>query len=192
MEIKARPTLGFRDAVKLAISRKMEVKGRSRRSEFWWFMVFMFIVNIVVSILTMFSQTLSTVVGLLVLLLCVPVTVRRLHDRSHSAWWVYLCFLSVVFINVYILWSGVIDMMNSVNADLEEIYVSLMTPVYAIPSFIATITSIAIFIFALLDSDAMPNKYGESPKYYIEGNDEPAVSVPDQPTEDATIDANSI
>jgi len=83
-------------------------------------------------------------------------------------------------------------MMNSVNADLEEIYVSLMTPVYAIPSFIATITSIAIFIFALLDSDAMPNKYGESPKYYIEGNDEPAVSVPDQPTEDATIDANSI
>ena len=35
----AKPQLGFSEAVKLAFGKITQMSGRSRRSEFWWFML---------------------------------------------------------------------------------------------------------------------------------------------------------
>ena len=43
------PQLDFVTAVKLAIARIKDMEGRSRRSEFWWTMLALFIVNIILA-----------------------------------------------------------------------------------------------------------------------------------------------
>ena len=87
----------FREAVDVCLKRKYFFKfaGRAPRSEFWWFAVFMWCVNFVTGLLAMiFPPTLGASLVVLVSLLLFPaslgVSVRRLHDRELSGWWLLL------------------------------------------------------------------------------------------------------
>lgn len=103
----------FSDSIRTCLRDKyITFSGRASRSEFWWFMLFYWLVIAGVSLLTIgvsgaFSGpgngglgvgTLFLVlVGVAVLGLFLPllsVTVRRLHDRDMSGWW-YLLVLVV-------------------------------------------------------------------------------------------------
>ena len=82
----------FRDAVKICLTMKYcSFKGRASRSEFWWFCLFTFILNIIVallgSLLPALGSIVSAVQALWLLLPTVGVTTRRLHDRNFSGWW---------------------------------------------------------------------------------------------------------
>jgi len=80
-------------------------EGRARRSEYWYFALFYFLVIFVLAIVDGVTGTLNEEVGigllsgLFVLATFVPtiaVTVRRLHDTDRSGWWVLLEFLPIV------------------------------------------------------------------------------------------------
>ena len=45
----ATPQLGFMDAVKICLKKYFDFKGRARRSEYWWFMLAIYIVNAVIN-----------------------------------------------------------------------------------------------------------------------------------------------
>ncbi|MEM6612327.1 MAG: DUF805 domain-containing protein [Cyanobacteria bacterium P01_C01_bin.72] len=75
--------------------------GRARRSEFWYFNLINFLINL--SIL-LFSALLPQELGGLVLLLfyiynfgvflpSLAVTIRRLHDTGKSGWWCLINFI---------------------------------------------------------------------------------------------------
>lgn len=69
--------------------------GRARRRQFWMFTI----VNLVVSIglqLVVKSHVPYLVYSLAVTIPMLAVTVRRLHDTSHSAWWLLIGALPVV------------------------------------------------------------------------------------------------
>ena len=69
--------------------------GRARRREFWMFTV----VNIVVTIalqLVVKSPVPYLVYSLGVTVPTLAVTVRRLHDTSHSAWWLLIGVVPIV------------------------------------------------------------------------------------------------
>jgi uncharacterized membrane protein YhaH (DUF805 family) len=69
--------------------------GRARRREFWMFTV----VNIVVTIalqLVVKSHVPYLVYSLAVTIPTLAVTVRRLHDTSHSAWWLLIGVVPIV------------------------------------------------------------------------------------------------
>jgi uncharacterized membrane protein YhaH (DUF805 family) len=69
--------------------------GRARRREFWMFTI----VNIVVSIglqLVVKSHVPYLAYSLAVAIPMLAVTVRRLHDTSHSAWWLLIGVLPIV------------------------------------------------------------------------------------------------
>lgn len=91
-KVTAKPQLGFGEAVKLAMSRLTDIKGRSRRSEFWWsmlaFIIVYFIVNSIFELVLplMAAQIIST----FLMLLAMPLTIRRLQDTGKSMWWVRL------------------------------------------------------------------------------------------------------
>ncbi|MBF9032771.1 DUF805 domain-containing protein [Rhodobacterales bacterium HKCCE2091] len=76
--------MNFMDAVKICFNKYVDFTGRARRSEFWWFFLFQFLVNLVLGWIP--------IVGLIAMLgLVLPglaVAVRRLHDTDRSGWWV--------------------------------------------------------------------------------------------------------
>ncbi len=79
--------------------------GRARRQEYWFFVLFNFIIGtalIFVDALigTFNPQTgmgvLSGLYGLAVFIPALAVTVRRLHDTSRTGWWLLLVFLPLI------------------------------------------------------------------------------------------------
>ena len=82
----------FKEAVTLCLTKKYcRLKGRASRSEFWWFCLFTFILNLLVallgSLLPALGSIVSAVQALWLLQPTVGVTTRRLHDRNMSGWW---------------------------------------------------------------------------------------------------------
>ncbi|TVQ71104.1 MAG: DUF805 domain-containing protein [Balneolaceae bacterium] len=81
--------------------------GRSRRTEFWSFVLFHLIILIVLRIIDGFAGTsvmISTIYVLGVLLPMIAVSVRRLHDTDRSGWWllaVFFPFLGVIVLLLF-------------------------------------------------------------------------------------------
>ncbi|MBQ6063770.1 MAG: DUF805 domain-containing protein [Prevotella sp.] len=163
----ATPQLGFKEAVKLAWSRLFDFKGRSRRSEFWWFMLAFYIgyyiVNVIVSSLLPYLP--ATIVNMVVFSIAIGVTVRRLQDNGHSKWWVILSYILIVALNIYIAQSDVIFELTSVNPNIDNIVGELSSPSISLLSFANMVLSLVIFVFCLIDGKPDANQYGESPKY---------------------------
>ena len=84
--MKALPQLGFLEAVKLASSRILDFKGRSRRSEFWWWIPIVLIANWVLSSFTD-NLLLSGIISTVTMFFGLSATARRLQDADKSAWW---------------------------------------------------------------------------------------------------------
>lgn len=81
--------MGFVDAVKLCFARYAMFSGRSARPEFWWWVLFSFLFNIVVGglLTALGADWLGTISSLLLLLPSLAVGARRLHDTGRSGWW---------------------------------------------------------------------------------------------------------
>lgn len=136
----------------LPFRRYAQFSGRSRRKEFWMFMLLNFIVMIVASGLiisgvggaeSMEQIALGAATGgplailggiiwlvwfLAAFIPGIAVTVRRLHDRNMSGWW-YLGFFLLSLI-----------------------------------PFIGVIVSIGFLVVLVLDGTTGPNRFGDDPK----------------------------
>ena len=91
-----REPIGFLEAVALFFSRYTDFGGRSRRSEYWWVMLF----NVIVSfVLAMLPNSLAFLSGLWSLAILVPslaICIRRLHDVGKSGWWYLFILIPLV------------------------------------------------------------------------------------------------
>lgn len=96
------------ESVKTCLGPKyfFKFQGRASRSEFWWFMLFIGLVNLVSGLLfalfpPMVGASLSLIVSLLLLPANLGVSVRRLHDRNLHGWWLLLplgsLFVAILF-----------------------------------------------------------------------------------------------
>lgn len=73
--------------------------GRARRKEYWMFVLFNFLAQLVLNILDGVLGTsgiLSLVYNLAVLLPSLAVCSRRLHDTDRSAWWMLIALVPFV------------------------------------------------------------------------------------------------
>ena len=105
----------------LPLKRYAQFNGRSRRKEYWMFVLFLIIANIVLSILdavlglggsatsttniapgatgaagNLRGGLLSGIFSLAVLVPNLAVAVRRLHDTDRSGWWILLPVVPVI------------------------------------------------------------------------------------------------
>jgi uncharacterized membrane protein YhaH (DUF805 family) len=100
--------VSFGQAIRSVLSKYATFRGRARRSEFWWWVLFVTVVNLLA---VMVDQRLglrvlpnsrvqygwvTLVVWLALLVPDVAVTVRRLHDTGRSGWWWLLSLLYCV------------------------------------------------------------------------------------------------
>lgn len=84
-----RSSVGFGEAIQLFFKRYTDFNTRSRRSEYWWAMLFCSLVSLALSAIL---GTLAYLWSLAILLPTLAVNVRRLHDIGKSGWW-YLIIL---------------------------------------------------------------------------------------------------
>jgi uncharacterized membrane protein YhaH (DUF805 family) len=102
----------FPDAVRICFHKYADFHGRARRPEFWWWVLFTFLLSIVASIIDAILGTRSssgtglieTLTSLAVLLPSLAVGARRLHDTGRSGWWQLLWIAIVVGWIFLIVW----------------------------------------------------------------------------------------
>jgi uncharacterized membrane protein YhaH (DUF805 family) len=127
--------MSFGQAVSSFFSNYANFQGRTRRSGYWWVVLFLVVISAVLwfvdlqlfagvwpqDLLDQGSGPISIVFGLAIIVPVIALGVRRLHDTNRSGWWVLL-------------------------------------------GFIPLIGSIVLFVFYVLDSTPGDNQYGPNPK----------------------------
>ena len=88
-----------------ALKKYAVFSGRSRRAEYWYFVLFNIIVGVVLALIDGLIGTttgvanvgiLSGIYGLAILIPSLAVTVRRLHDIDRTGWWIFINLIPLI------------------------------------------------------------------------------------------------
>ena len=98
--------MGFGDAIKSGFSNYVNFSDRASRSEYWYWVLFVVLAEIVTSIIdyAIGYEVTTSLFGLAVLLPGISVAIRRLHDLDRSGWWVFLVCIPLIGAIVLIIW----------------------------------------------------------------------------------------
>ncbi len=100
--------MSFSQAVSSVLLNKYATfSGRARRSEYWWWYLFVTIVFVVAGILdravgltysdvTLGGGWIATIAGIVFLVPNLAVAVRRLHDTGRTGWWLLIGLVPVI------------------------------------------------------------------------------------------------
>ena len=83
----------FAESIQTCLRKYIDVSGRARRSEYWWFSLFQIIVLVVAALV---HEVVYGIVAVALLLPAIAVTARRLHDSGRSGWWMLIAFIPIV------------------------------------------------------------------------------------------------
>ena len=178
--------MGFVEAVKTCLKKSFVFTGRARRSEFWWWTLFSFIIGLAVSFVAdeipddNLLLTLLFTFGMLAFCIYLgianfAVSTRRLHDIGRSGWWygVTLIFGVVWTVWMIVKMIGLVGGMDLDHVDVESDAFALtllkeMWDVILIPYILYIAYSILLLVWYCKDSQPGANKYGENPKGVVE------------------------
>ena len=152
------------EAISSVFRNYVNFGGRAPRSEYWWFILFAVVSQIVLNFIPFFGWIYS----LALFLPSLAVAVRRLHDTNRTGWWVlfYLvpAFGTVVLAIVFFALFG-LDGVDSSFADEVEwgvIGVLLGIPI-VIGLIVSLVSTIVILVFLILPGTPGPNRFGPDP-----------------------------
>ena len=95
----------FGEAIRVCFAKYADFSGRATRSEYWYFALFTFVLNLATSGVDTAMNSGGTVNGIFTLATLVPslvVFARRMHDTGRTGWWYALIFTCVGAIPVVI------------------------------------------------------------------------------------------
>ena len=87
-------------------------KGRARRKEYWFFILFNLIASLVLTVVDYMTGSLNAELGmgllsglysLAVLIPSLAVTVRRLHDTDRTGWWILIGLIPLIGVIVLLV-----------------------------------------------------------------------------------------
>ena len=147
----------FITAIKIYFANYANFKGRSTRAEYWWAMLFVFLLGIVASLFR--SQTLTGIITLALLIPNLAVLTRRFHDIGKSGWWI-VGFTVATWIICGVSFGSMIFAMFS-GADLVSAVMNSATSI-GVGSLL--ILAISIWLLVWLVKPSGPcNQYGPNP-----------------------------
>lgn len=151
-----------------AMRRYFEFSGRSTRSEFWLFILFMVIVLIVASLIDRFALG-STGPGILYFVAAIAhlipgiaVSVRRLHDIDRTGLWVLLFWLAPIVVSLIgmIFMGGSIMMMMGGGDTAAIAGLATMGAGFLLIAIIDIVIVIISIVFYVTPGTPGPNTYG--------------------------------
>ena len=144
----------------LVWQRFAEFGGRSRRLEYWMFVLFYWIILLVLGLgvvgfpligqseLGAFCTFIGTAYGLVALVPGLSCAVRRLHDTGKSGWWILLVLVPI----------GVAPLFG------YAVFTHGPMMEWWVPLGFALIAALVLAVLLALDGTAGPNRYGPDPK----------------------------
>ncbi len=91
----------FFESIQTCFRKYATFTGRAARPEFWWWILFLFLMSAALGIV---SEKLSALFSLATLLPTIAVGTRRLHDIDKSGWWQLIGLIPVIGWIVMIVW----------------------------------------------------------------------------------------
>jgi uncharacterized membrane protein YhaH (DUF805 family) len=88
-----------------ALKKYAVFSGRSRRKEYWYFVLFVVIISIALSLIDSLigaydrssgAGLLSTIFSLAILIPSIAMSIRRLHDIHRTGWWVLISLVPLI------------------------------------------------------------------------------------------------
>ena len=141
---QARPQLSFTEAVKSTWQNITNFRGRARRSELWWSFLVYAAVSAIGSSLLSDNIMVSLTFSIALYVWIAAVTVRRLQDNGHSAFWVFASILANLANSIIMSSSGDLDLISAINVTPSEIIDVVSKPVYLVLGAISTISNLMI------------------------------------------------
>ena len=189
--------LSFGKAVASCFSNYLTLKGRARRSEYWYFILFCFIVMLSLDLFrrlmaniaypTMCDETkniigssfriVEFIISLGLLMPTFSVTVRRLHDRDDNGWSaVFICLLPWVFNKAFLfLGRNFINVIEDIETSNEA---KSLVAAFLICVLVNQIVLIVQMVLFCKSGTEGPNSFGPDPIRIL-----PDPSDPDADTE---------
>jgi len=99
--------MSFQDAIKSVFSKYATFTGRARRSEFWYFYLFVVLINIITNSLDRMlfeNAILNSLAALALVLPQLAVGARRLHDTGKSGFRQFWLLLPIIGWIMLIVW----------------------------------------------------------------------------------------
>jgi len=90
--------MSFAESIRTCLTKYVDFKGRASRSEYWWFVLFIFLAYVGVGVVGSVAKApaLILVVPFALLLPQLAAGVRRLHDTGKSGWWYLISLIPYV------------------------------------------------------------------------------------------------
>ena len=94
--------MSFTESIKTCFSKFFDYNGRASRSEYWYFILFIWLISIIAIVLegiflnNSYSYgSISDFFSLILLIPSINAATRRLHDVNRSGWWQLLYFTGI-------------------------------------------------------------------------------------------------
>ena len=137
----------------LPLKRYAEFTGRSRRKEYWFYVLMLIVIGVVIGVVERALGLtgmvgpygpLSLLFGLATFVPSLAVGIRRLHDTNRSGWWLLIGY-GPLLISLCLTYLG--------SLSLGMIF-----------SVIALVGFIVLLVLMVLEGTKGPNQYGADPK----------------------------
>ena len=140
------PRVGFIEAIKSGFKKYIIFWDRSRRSEFWFFALFNFLIN-------------------LILIILLIVTAKRVKVKSYYYEYNYIKLNTFIQILIYLY--TLVIFCPSIALSIRRLHDIGKSCTFLFLSLIPIVGGIIIIVYYCFDSLPEENEYGPSPKYYI-------------------------
>ena len=109
---KSYKKMGLIEANKICFYKYFDFKGRARRAEYWYFILFIILVSFILGFIEGFTGAFDNtdrsiyadIFSIFIIIPSISVSVRRLHDINRSGWWVLLTFLIIIGSIILLIW----------------------------------------------------------------------------------------